>query len=205
MKANLKKKELKRSSIQVASLQTLSAIPGSAISQYLVKQWANLTPWIQDEAMITFLVDTARIALLLNALESGIVQPASVGWPRSVRLMAQPNLKLREKARKLLSKSNAEGINVNKEYQQALALKGDPGKGKNTFMQNCSSCHQIRGSMGVSFGPDLGTIRNWSAEAIMANILAPNLSIASRYDLWVVDQKNGESFKGSSQVKLLLS
>jgi putative heme-binding domain-containing protein len=50
--------------------------------------------------------------------------------------------------------------------------------------------------MGLSFGPDLGTIHNWTAEAIMANILAPNLSISSGFDLWQVDMKNGESFQG---------
>ncbi len=64
------------------------------------------------------------------------------------------------------------------------------------YSQNCSGCHQVRGNMGVSFGPDLGTIHNWSADAIMANILAPNLSISSGFDLWAVEMKNGESFKG---------
>jgi putative heme-binding domain-containing protein len=185
-----------QSNIQVAALRTLSVIPGNAVSEYLLKQWSNLTPEIQDAAMNTFLVNEDRIALLLDAIEASKVQPASVGWHRSVRLMAQSNLALREKARKLLTKSDEEREKVNKEYQQALSLKGDPEKGKNVYIQNCSSCHQIRGEMGVSFGPDLGTIHNWSAEAIMANILAPNLSISSGYDLWAVELKNGESFQG---------
>jgi putative heme-binding domain-containing protein len=30
----------------------------------------------------------------------------------------------------------------------------------------------------------------------MANILAPNLSISSGYDLWTVEMKNGELFQG---------
>jgi putative heme-binding domain-containing protein len=184
------------SSVQIAALRTLGAIPGTAVSQHLLKQWQNLTPEIQNEAINTFLADTQRIALLLNAIETGNVQPSSVGWQRSVGLMAQSDLKLRDKARRLLTKSDLESARVNKEYQQALSLKGDPEKGKNVYAQNCSSCHQVRGDMGVSFGPDLGTIHNWSAEAIMANILAPNLSISSGYDLWTVDMKNGESFQG---------
>ena len=146
--------------------------------------------------MNTFLIDTARIALLLDAIEAGRVQASSVGWQRSVSLMAQQNLKLREKARRLLTKSDEDRVNVNKEYQQALTLPGDTGKGKNVFVQNCAICHQIRGSMGISFGPDLGTIHNWSADAIMANILAPNLSISSGFDLWEVVLKNGDTFQG---------
>ena len=50
--------------------------------------------------------------------------------------------------------------------------------------------------MGVSLGPDLGTIHNWAPNAIMANILAPNLSITSGFDLWEVELKNGESVQG---------
>lgn len=185
-----------QASIQVAALGTLSVIPDTTVSQYLLRQWTNLTPEIQGEAMNTFLIDTARIALLLDAIEAGRVQASSVGWQRSVSLMAQQNLKLREKARRLLTKSDEDRVNVNKEYQQALTLPGDTGKGKNVFVQNCAICHQIRGSMGISFGPDLGTIHNWSADAIMANILAPNLSISSGFDLWEVVLKNGDTFQG---------
>ena len=50
--------------------------------------------------------------------------------------------------------------------------------------------------MGVSIGPDLGTVHNWSAVAIMANTLAPNLSISSGFDLWSVELNNGESLQG---------
>jgi putative membrane-bound dehydrogenase-like protein len=184
------------SSIQVAALQTLGTIPDTTASVYLLQQWINLTPEVQDEAMNTFLTDTSRIALLLNAIENNRVQPATVGWHRSVRLMSQSNLRLREKARRLLTKTDEEGEKVNREYRQALSLKGNPDAGKKVFLVNCSSCHQVRGTMGVSFGPDLGTVHNWSADAILANILAPDLSISSGFDLWEATLKNGEMIQG---------
>ncbi|MEJ7587168.1 MAG: c-type cytochrome [Ferruginibacter sp.] len=171
-----------KSSLQIASLQTLSAIPGTTATQYLLRYWTSLTPEVQDEAMNTFLEDTARISMLWDAMEKGKVLPASVGWQRSVSLMAQDNLRLREKARRLLTKSDEDRVKVNKEYQQVLSMDGAAGKGKEVYVKNCSSCHQVRGTLGFSFGPDLGTIHNWSADAIMANILAPNLSISSGYD-----------------------
>ncbi len=184
------------SSIQTAALRTLSEVPGKAVSLYLLKQWSGLTPEIQDAAMNTFLLSEERISLLLDAIEGDKVNPASVGWERSVGLMAQPNLVLRAKARMLLTKSDAESIKVNATYQQALTLKGDPEKGRAVYLRNCSKCHQVRGGSGIKFGPDLGTIHNWSAEAIMANILSPNLSISSGYDLWAVELNNGQSFQG---------
>jgi putative heme-binding domain-containing protein len=110
--------------------------------------------------------------------------------------MAQKDLKLRDRARKLLTKDESERQRVNKAYQGALSLNGDPENGRQIFLKNCASCHQIRGDMGADFGPDLGTVHNWSPDAILANILAPDLSISSGYDLWVVELKNGESFQG---------
>jgi len=185
-----------KASVQVAALEALSAIPDTSSTDFLLKRWSTLTPEIQDAAMNTFLEDDARIKMLLNAIETGEVLPSSVGWQRSVHLMAQRNLILREKARQLLTKNEKDREKVNEQYKQALTLNGDPANGKTVYQVNCSSCHMIRGSMGVSFGPDLGTVHNWSAEAIMANILAPNLSISSGYDLWSAELKNGESFQG---------
>jgi putative membrane-bound dehydrogenase-like protein len=184
------------SSIQVAALKTLSAIPDSTVSEFVLANWTDLTPEIRNEAINTFMVNPNRITLLLDALESGKIQATAIGWPRSVRLMAQRDLKLRDRARQLLTKDEGERQKVNKEYQKVLTLKGDAEKGKSIFLINCSSCHQIRGSMGVDFGPDLGTIHNWSPDAIMANILAPDLSISSGYDLWAVELKDGGSFQG---------
>jgi putative heme-binding domain-containing protein len=184
------------SSIQKAALRTLGTIAGINVSQYLLTQWADLTPEVREEALNTFLVDSGRIRVLLDAIETGRVQPASIGWPRTVRLMSQSDRKLRDRARMLLTKTESEQMNVTKAYQNVFSLKGDPIKGKAIFGQHCSGCHQVRGSMGVGFGPDLGTVHNWSPEAIMANILAPGLSISSGYDLWEVELKNEPAVQG---------
>lgn len=63
-------------------------------------------------------------------------------------------------------------------------------------MENCAICHQVRGKIGVSIGPDLGTIHNWKKEDIMANILNPGLSIYPGYELWQIELNNGESVQG---------
>ena len=50
--------------------------------------------------------------------------------------------------------------------------------------------------MGLAFGPDLGTVHNWTAEGIMISILDPNLSISHGYDMWDVVLNNGTSMQG---------
>jgi len=181
-------------SVQLAALRTLSSVPGTAASEFILTQWSVLTPDIRDAAISTFLGSPERVTILLQAIEEGTIQASSVAWPRKVRLMAQRDEKLRNRARLLFTKNDTEKIN--EAYQAALELKGNEIKGMEVYQQNCSLCHQIRGTMGVNLGPDLGTTHNWSANAIMANILAPNLSIASGFDLWEVELKNGESVQG---------
>ncbi len=182
--------------VQFAALKTLNKVPGTVLSEYVLQKWAVLTPEIRDAAIGTFLGNNDRIKLLLNAIEKNQVQASSVSFGRSVQLMQNKDDLLRNKARTLFTKNEEYGKKVNKAYQEALVLKGDATKGQNVYLQNCAICHQVRGKLGVELGPDLGTIHNWTAEIIMANILDPNISISSGYDLWNVELKNGESHQG---------
>jgi putative heme-binding domain-containing protein len=181
-------------SIQLAAIRSLSAIPDTTVSNFLLRKWPSLTPELQDAAINTFLTSDARINILINAIEERKISPSSISWPRRVRLMAQKNIALRERARAIFTTNNE--VEVNERYQSALKLEGNIENGKAVFQQNCATCHQVRGKLGVSIGPDLGTIHSWSAAAIMANTLAPNLSISSGYDLWFVELTNGETLQG---------
>ncbi len=181
-------------SIQLAALKTLITIGNNSICDYLLQQWPALTPELREVAIGAFLVNPERVAILLDAIESGKVTPASLGWVRTAKLMSYTDDKLRKRARSLLAKNDE--AQVNKDYQSALQIEGDTLKGKMVFLQNCGRCHQVRNTMGIAFGPDLGTVHNWLPQNIMANILAPNLSIAAGFDLWEVDLKNGKSLQG---------
>lgn len=181
-------------SVQHAALKALSLVPDLTVTNYVLKQWDALTPEMRDAAMNTFLTSPERITQLLSAIEVKKIKPESVGWNRSVQLMSHSDEKLRDKARLLLTRSDKD--KVNKDYQKALTLTGDASKGKLVYMQNCALCHQVRGGIGVSYGPDLGTVHNWLSKDLMANILDPSLSIAPGYDLWEVELKDGDLLQG---------
>lgn len=180
--------------VQTAALKILSQIPGENVTTYALKQWDELTPEMRDVALNTFMTSPTRVSMLLDAIESKKVKPESVGWPRSVQLMSHSDAKLRDKARVLLGRTDKD--QVNKDFQKALSLTGDVSKGKLVYMQNCALCHQVRGQIGVSYGPDLGTVHNWLAKDLMANILDPGLSIAPGFDLWEVHLKEGDALQG---------
>ncbi|MDQ6477060.1 PVC-type heme-binding CxxCH protein [Dyadobacter sp. LHD-138] len=183
-------------SIQLTALKTLSSIPDETVSNFLLEQWSSLTPELRDAAINTFMVNDKRIKLLLDGVESGKIQQETIGWPRSVGLMAQANEALRNRSRVLLTKKDDARGTVIKKYNDALTLTGNASSGKQVYQKNCSVCHQIGGSEGVSFGPDLGTIRNRRPESIVGDILDPNLSIADGYDIWIIELKSGESVQG---------
>jgi putative heme-binding domain-containing protein len=180
--------------IQLAALRAMSAIPDTRVCQYILKGWNLLTPQLQDAAVKTFLVDDKRTEILLSAIEQGKILESTISWPRRVRLMTQRNEVLRDRSRILFTKNN--DADVNKEYQKALTRTGAADKGKLVFTENCSICHQVRGTGGIAIGPDLGTVHNWSPSAIMAHTLDPNLSISSGFDLWSVELNSGETIQG---------
>lgn len=182
--------------IQLSALRTLSAIPGTMISKYLLEEWPSLTPDLRDAGINSFMTDEERIKLLLDAIEAGKIDPSVIGWPRSVALMAQGNETLRKRSRALLSKQHSERSEIIKAYLPALSLKSNADSGRIVYQNNCAVCHQVGGAYGVAFGPDLGTIRNRRPESVMNDILNPGLSIADGYDIWLVQLTSGETVQG---------
>ena len=182
--------------VQLAALQTLAAVPGVAVSEFAVAHWSSLTPEVRNAAINTFLGDEARVTLLLDAVENKVIDPASIGWPRSVGLMAQRNAALKSRSRALLTKRDGGRQEVIQKYTPALALAGSVDRGRAVFTASCSACHQVGGQGGTPYGPDLGTIRNRRPESIMQDILDPNRSIADGYDIWSLEMASGETVQG---------
>ena len=182
--------------VQVEAIRILDKIPGVETGAYILSKWDVLTPTVRDAALDLFIADKERVPLLLEAIESGKVQASGLGYLRGVRLMSNSDDALRNRARKLL----AGGENKEKAiaaYKQSLELKGDVEKGRGVFVQHCAICHQVRGEMGVVFGPDLGTVHNWLPKDLLANILDPALSMAPGFDYWLVELNDGESIQGT--------
>lgn len=181
-------------SLQMVAIKTLSIIPDKTVTDYLLQEWPALTPGLRETALNTFMVNADRKKQLLEAVEGGKIQASSIGWGRSSQMMQDNDDAMRNKARALFVNKDEEKIN--KEFQKALQLKGNFDSGKVVFQNNCALCHQVRGELGVAFGPDLGTVQNWLPKDILANVLAPNLSIAVGYDVRELELNSGETVQG---------
>nr|WP_237712362.1 c-type cytochrome [Pedosphaera parvula] len=80
-------------------------------------------------------------------------------------------------------------------YQSALNLNGEAAKGKEIYLQRCSSCHRLGGN-GYQLGPDLVTVKNTGKEKMLVNILDPNREIAPAYIAFQIETKDDESLVG---------
>lgn len=185
--------------IQIAAMQALSEIPDTTASSFAIQHWINLPPDVKNVALNSFITEPfhiERIRLLLNAIRTGKIQKSLLGWPRTVILMRDIPDSLKAQARALLADHHKDRKEVIKEYKKSLAIKGDAKNGKAIYQSHCLICHQINGKQGVAFGPDLGTIKQWTPESIMINILDPDRSISHGYEIWSFRMKDGTSMQG---------
>jgi len=85
---------------------------------------------------------------------------------------------------------------VVKRYQAVVdKAAGDPPRGRVTFDKVCSKCHRMNG-VGAEVGPDLATVRNRTADSLLADILIPSQSIAQMYEAYVVETASGGTLEG---------
>ncbi|AYB29343.1 PVC-type heme-binding CxxCH protein [Chryseolinea soli] len=183
-------------SLQKIAVKVYAKFNATAAGKYFVAHWKTLTPALRDVAMDAFLSSSQSAVILLDAIQSKQIQPATIGWPRMVELMNNDDAEIKKRARALLANEQTDRNEIFKKYEPALSLQGDAAKGAIVFKNVCSLCHQINGANGRAFGPDLATIRNRDKQFIMADILDPNRSIADGYELWKIERTNGESLTG---------
>jgi putative heme-binding domain-containing protein len=84
---------------------------------------------------------------------------------------------------------------VIEKYQSALALKGDPMRGRKVFETTCAACHRA-GGIGADVGPNLATIRQWNPGQVLINILDPNREVAPSFVGYLVETRDGRTLDG---------
>jgi putative heme-binding domain-containing protein len=182
--------------VQRVAVQTLARAEGPAVGQFFLSKWHALTPEIRDHCVDAFMHEPNRMRQLLGGVEQGIVQPSTIGWPRSVALMNNDDPSIRAYARRLLDEKPGAREEVVQRYGAALTLTGNTANGKAVYQRVCASCHQVGGASGKAFGPDLASLKNRKPESILRDILMPNRSIADGYEWWEVKEKNGKVSAG---------
>jgi putative membrane-bound dehydrogenase-like protein len=212
------------SELQIAALEALGSYRESAVADMLIDAWPKMTPTLRDKATTILLSRTDRISKLLDAIEAKKITPAQLSVAAKATLGRQKTPALAERIAKLIgdgSSSNrkeviakyltAMGLKSNPELQLAKppanrsgsenglkplsTLPGDATRGAKIYETACMVCHKFA-DKGNDVGPHLGTIKAWTAEQLVTNILDPNREVSPNFALYLVETNDGRTLSG---------
>jgi putative membrane-bound dehydrogenase-like protein len=182
--------------IGLAAVRALAAHSRSEVPVLLMKPWRSYTPAVRREVLEAMLQRPERLLVLLQELEAGQIKPGDLDATRTRQLVNHSKPEIRDRARKLLQANlPAERKKVLETYKAALAMKGDPQRGRGVFQKHCATCHRVAG-VGVDVGPDVADTRTKTPEMLLLDILDPNAAIDSNYINYTVTTRGGKVLTG---------
>ena len=137
---------------------------------------------------------------LLHALKE---ENINVDVLREVAVKEKLAAKIKPKQQTQLDQLTAGSVNEFEERQKLIqarltafeTAKASADAGRAVFAQNCSTCHQIKGTGGL-IGPQLDGIGNWGQKALAEKILDPNRNISEAFRNYNITLNNGQSMTG---------
>ncbi len=185
------------SELQSAAVQSLGGFADPEVTTILLADWASHGPAVRREVLETLTARKDRLPALLTAIEKHTISPNQLGAARITMLREHPDQAIRERARKLLAGAvNADRKKVIDQYQTALTLKGDVGRGRDLFRKNCTACHRLENT-GHEVGANLtAALRNKTPEALILDILDPSREVDPRYVEYRVNTTAGKTITG---------
>ena len=182
--------------VQSAAVRSLGKLKGVEPATFLLARWRSMTPAVRAEAGSALVSEPERFQLLLSSIEKGEIQSWSLPLRQRLQMQMNRDPALRERARALLASKAGNREEVVKRYGAVLdKTAGDPSQGRATFERVCSKCHKMDG-VGSEVGPDLATVRNRTADAMLTDILIPSRSIAQMYEAYVVETNSTGIIEG---------
>lgn len=197
--------------LQIAALDALNTYREPAVAEIIVKAWKTFTPALREKAALVLLSRTDRIPVLLAALESGAIPKTQLSAASRATLARNKSADIAARVAKLFGDSaNPNRKTVIDKYLAALTsdagtlARNDTspaGKsaritaGAKVYEAACMVCHR-HGSRGIEIGPHLGTIRAWTPEQLLTNILDPNREVSPNFALYVIETKDGRTLSG---------
>jgi putative heme-binding domain-containing protein len=183
------------SAIQRAAAAALAQNKADATADILLAGWKSDSPTVRNEVLGILVSRPAWANRLLAAIEDGQVSSGQINPAWQQKLLKHADNSIRERATKLFSSTRPDRQALLKEYAGAGKLSGDAEKGFAIFRQNCAICHRLRGE-GSEVGPDLGSIADKSAQALLVAILDPNQAVEDRYVTYTATTKGDREASG---------
>lgn len=182
--------------VQQAAISALARFREAEAGAALVQGWPQFTPRSRTEVLAALLSRPQQISELLAAIERNVIRSSDLSPVQAEFLRSHRDSRVRERASKLLAtKPTTLRDEVVKRFLPALDLRGDPSRGKKTYVERCAACHRL-GQEGHAVGPDLASVKSSGKEKLLTSILDPNREVPPNYLNYIVETKDGESLMG---------
>lgn len=187
-------------SIQEAAFHSLQKHTTEAAARLLVGIWPELSPSMRVPAIDWLSSFAAGQQVLVESLKTSAVPMAEISAGQRNQL-AQV-LPAGEWASLQSSSQNPEtDAERNATLEKYRLLLSDPPNvenGRQLFRKVCSECHRLEEN-GYEIGPNLVTLQNRGAEAILVNVLEPNREVNPQYVNYVATTMDGRVTSGMIQ------
>lgn len=166
--------------------------PSAAIAT-LTTAWPQLPATLRSAALETLPSSPQGRLALLAALESHHLPPTDLPALAAAALRKDPATSPR--ATLLLPPPPPDRTAEIARRQPALALTGNPSKGRATFLARCALCHRD-GPDGFPIGPDRSSFSTKGAPTLLVAILDPSREVAGQFATTTVRLHNGSESSG---------
>jgi len=187
---------------QVEVIRLLSHENDSEVGHRLLAKLEgdSATPTLKREIRHALLGRFAWAELLLQSVDRGEIQAASIPLDELRFVAAQGNPELDRLVRKhwgnVGSGTPEEKLAVMRRFSNDLrAGAGDFDRGRALFGKHCGTCHKMKGE-GAGIAPDLTTANRNDRAALLANIVDPSAVIRREFLRYVIETENGQIVAG---------
>jgi putative heme-binding domain-containing protein len=179
-----------------AALEALGAYWEPVVADAIIEAWPTLTPPLREKAAFQLLKRVDHISKLLDAIEAKIVPVNQLSAATKAVLGRQKLSYLQERVAKLIGDgSSSNRKEVITKYASVMSMTGDAARGSKVYETACMVCHKFA-DKGNDVGPHLGTIKAWTAEQLVTNILDPNREVSPNFALYIVETNDGRTLTG---------
>jgi len=182
--------------VQMAAVDTLARFRDADVAELIIAAWPNFSPGVRASAAEALFARSDRLPALLTAIGKGQVSATQLDPARVQFLLTHHDAAIREQAGKVLADAKlGRRADVVAAHRDVLEMKGDVDRGRAAFRKICSACHRLE-NVGHETAPNLATIQNRGAEAILLNVLDPNREVNPQYVNYIVVTEEGRSITG---------
>lgn len=176
--------------VQTAAARTAATFDDEGVADTLLGGWRGYGPAVRIAVLEALLARPSRVLALLDAIESGQVEPSSLDAVTRIKLAQYPDADVRKRSAEVLESEMSDRAQVLADYRDVLDLENDPERGEPVFQRECAKCHLPRGERG-RIGPNLSGVNNRDAETLLSHILDPSAAIRARYANYVLVTRSG--------------